>query len=86
MDLLKVPNFPYRKRFHNKGQLSLATEVLKGFSKGVSNKFYVTHRKTIKTNIKNGKVNWEHLEARKTTVVHSDSWWKAKHLPALWLI
>ena len=36
-DLLEAPRFPYQKRFHNKGHLNLATEVLKGFSPGVFN-------------------------------------------------
>ena len=36
-DLLEAPRFPYQKRFHNKGHLNLAMEVLKGFSPGVFN-------------------------------------------------
>ena len=29
LDLLKVPMFPYHKKFHNKGHVSLETDVLK---------------------------------------------------------
>ena len=47
MDLLKVPRFPYQKRIHNKGHLSLATEALKGFSPGVFDRLYVTHNKKL---------------------------------------
>ena len=47
MDLLKVPRFRYQKRIHNKGHLNLATEVLKGFNRGVSNRPYVTHNKNL---------------------------------------
>ena len=45
MDLLKVPRFLYQKRIHNKGNLNLATEVLKGFSPGIFNRLYATHNK-----------------------------------------
>ena len=47
MDLLKVPRFPYQKRIHNKGQLNLVTEVLKGFSPGVFNRLYVNYNKNL---------------------------------------
>ena len=47
MDLLKAPRFPYQKRIHNKGYLSLATEVLKDFSPGVFNRLCVTHNKNL---------------------------------------
>ena len=36
MDLLKVPRFPYQKRFHKKMHLNLAAEVLKGLVYGSS--------------------------------------------------
>ena len=47
MDLLKAPRFPDQKRINNKGHLTLATEVLKGFSPGVFNSFCVTHNKNL---------------------------------------
>ena len=46
MDLLKVPRFPYQKRFHNKGYLNLATETLTGFSLYAFNRLCVTHEKS----------------------------------------
>ena len=36
-DLLKAQRFSYQNRLHNKGQLNLATGVLKGLSRGVFN-------------------------------------------------
>ena len=48
MDLLKAPRFPDQKRIHNKGHLTLATEVLKGFSPGVFNSFCVNHNKNLR--------------------------------------
>ena len=45
MELLKVPRFPYQKRFHNKGHLNLVTDVRKGFSPGIFNRLCVTHDK-----------------------------------------
>ena len=75
--MLKALRFPYQKKLHNKGYLSLATEVLKGSSPGVFNKFCVTHSKSS---------NSEYLEPKseltiflflkvtlKATVVNSDS-------------
>ena len=53
MDVLKAPRFPYQKGIHNKGDLSLATEVLKGFSLDVFNRLCVTHNK-----------NFEHRQFR----------------------
>ena len=47
MDLLKVPSFPYQKRIHNKGHLTLATEVQKGFSPGAFNMLCVTRNKNL---------------------------------------
>ena len=47
MDLLKVSRFLYQKRIHNKGHLNLATAVLKDFSSGVFNRFYVNQNKTL---------------------------------------
>ena len=47
MNLLKVPKFHYQKRIHNKEHPNLATEVLKGFSSGVFNRFYVAHNKNL---------------------------------------
>ena len=45
--------FPYKKRFHNKGSINLAKQVLKGFSPGVFNILCVTHSKSNKTDVKN---------------------------------
>ena len=47
MDLLKIPRFPHQKRIRNKGDLNLATEVLKGFSPGVFNGLCVNHNKNL---------------------------------------
>ena len=75
MDLFKAPWFPYKKRSHNKGQLNLATEVLKGFSRGVFNNLCVTHRKSsINGDLepKSELIIFLFL-ALKATVVNSDS-------------
>ena len=47
MDLLKAPRFPNQKRIHNKEHLSLATEILKGFSPGIFNSLGVNHNKNL---------------------------------------
>ena len=45
MDLLKVPTIPCKNKHHNKGHLNLAAKVLKSFSLGVFNRFFVIHSK-----------------------------------------
>ena len=76
MDLFKVPWFPCKKRSHNKGQLNLATEVLKGFSRGVFNSLCVTRRKnSINGNLepKSELIFLFFKVALKAAVVNSDS-------------
>ena len=47
MDMLKVPRFLYQKRIRNKGHLNMATELRKGFSPGVFDRLYLTHKKNL---------------------------------------
>ena len=75
--ILHAPRLSYQKRLRNKGHLNSATEVLKDFSPGVFNRFYITHSKSSNSGNLEPKSELKifpfHKVILKATVVNSDS-------------
>ena len=73
MDLSKVRRYSYQARLHDKGQLNLATEVLKSFSPGVSDMFCVTHIKSSNNGTSGPIISAFFKVALKATVVNPEN-------------